>query len=325
MKPTALLLLVLAAACERPGTATVDFRHQGPAGGRPAATFGREAITVEELEQRFDALSPLVRARYVTPEQRREYVEGLVRFELLAQEALRRGLANDPEVVEATKRVMVQTLLKKELEDKAITVSDAQVQEYYAAHQDNYVKPELTRAAQIVFKPADRAAAEAVLKQALALAPLDYAAFAKLVREHSQDERTRAIEGDLRFLADDVLSKEVGPAGLAALKSLTQVGAVVPTLVESPQGLHVLKLQGRQVAINLQVPEVKTSIVNILQNELRQSKYRGLLDSLRAQSGFKVDDAALASVKVDPKADAKSATLPQGGFVPPPDPVPEIR
>lgn len=314
------LLLLLCAACDRPGTATVDFRHSATPGGTPVATFGRDAISVEQLEARLAALSPLVRARYQTVEQRREYLEGLIRFELLAQEAVRRGLANTPEVVEATKRVMVQTLLKKELEEKPIAVTQAQVEAYYAAHQSNYVKPELTRVAQIVFKPADRAVAQAVLKEALALSPLDYVAFGKLAREHSQDERTRALEGDLRFLSDEELQKVIGPEGLAGIKALTQVGAVVPTLVETPAGLHLLKLEGRQVALDLKMEAVKSSIENILQNELRQERYRGLLEGLKVAAALKIDDAALGKVKVDPKAPTASGDALLGGFVPAPEP-----
>src|SRR4051812_33366169 len=105
-KASLVLVLCAAFACSNEGKGTVDFRHN-KGGGTPVATFGKDSITAEELKQRFMELSPIARTQYQTVERRKEYVEGLARFELLAQEALRRGLQQDPEVVETAKKVMV--------------------------------------------------------------------------------------------------------------------------------------------------------------------------------------------------------------------------
>ncbi|MEW5742100.1 MAG: peptidyl-prolyl cis-trans isomerase [Myxococcota bacterium] len=328
--PLFLLLLVLlpVSGCEKPGTARVDFRRRpmpGATGGTWVARFNGETLTDQELSQRFSEMNPYARARFQTVEQRRDYVDGLVRFELLAQEAVRQGLANDPEVVETAKRVMVQALLKKELEGPNATVSDAQVAEYYQAHVSDYVKPAMTRLSHIFFAKEHRAQAEAVLAQVKALAPLDYAAFAKLAREHSEDARTRELEGDLRFLSDEELAKQLGESVVKAAAALQKVGDVAPELVETEKGLHILKLQGRQIALNLSLEQARPSIQQVLLNETKQDRFRALLERLKKQSNFELNESALAALVVDPKAPATPPKAPQPGFIAAPPPPPATK
>ncbi|MCU0695758.1 MAG: peptidyl-prolyl cis-trans isomerase [Myxococcaceae bacterium] len=324
MRP--LVAFLVLAGCKQAGTGTsVDFSRVPPAGtaqGPVAASFGNDRITVAELDQRFAEMNPYARARYQTLEQRRDYVEGLARFELLAQEAVRRGLHNDPDVVEAAKRVMVQELLKQELDEKTQAISESQVKQYYDAHRDDYVKPAMTRLSHIAFSKEHRAQAEAVLAQAKALAPMDYAAFGKLAREHSEDPSTKALDGDLRFLSDDELSAKLGPELTGSAASLERVGDVAPALVETAKALHVVKLQGRQQALNLSLEQASASIKQLLLNETRQARYRALLEKLKADARYEVSDEALSKVVVDPKAPTAEAKGPQPGFVPAPNPAP---
>jgi peptidyl-prolyl cis-trans isomerase C len=312
------LLLLITSACEKSGV-TVDLRHRKAEGGKPVATWSSDSITDAELKTRFAEMNPFQRARYQTLEQKREYVDGLARFEYLVQEAAHRGLAQDPEVVETMKKVMVQRLLASEMDSKAFTVSDERVREYYEKHKSDFVKPAMTRLSHVFFKPEHRDAAEKALKEALALQPLDYAGFAKLARERSEEPRTQPIEGDLRFLSDEELTAQYGAQLASAQKELTQVGMVLPRLVETPAGLHVLRLQGRQVDLNLGVEQVKPQIQNTLLNEAKQEHYRALLENLKKSYAYKIDDAALGAIEVDVKAPSAEAKGPTPGFIPAPD------
>src|SRR3712207_5374964 len=110
------LALPALSGCERgpaPGHATVDFRHAPQqTGGPPGASWKGDGVTAEELRDRLEEMSAALRERYQTLEQKREYVECLARFELLVQEALARGLQNDPEVVASAKRGLVARLMQ---------------------------------------------------------------------------------------------------------------------------------------------------------------------------------------------------------------------
>ncbi len=326
MRRRAVLALLCLGACQKSGT-PVDFSRKPPkdaVGGAWVAKYAGVTLTEGELARRFAELSPYARARYQAAEQRKEYVEGLVRFELLVDEALRRGLHNDAEVVETAKRVMVQRLLAQELEERAQPPSNDEVRAYYDAHKADYVKPAMVRLAHIAFGKANREKAEAVLKEALALPPLDYAGFGRLAKEHSEEARTKPLEGDLRFLSEEELAQKYGAALVPASQALTQVGQVHPTLVETDTQLHVVKLQGRQLALNLTVEQAQPSIVALLQNESKQSRLKALLDGLKDKAGLQVNDGALAGMNVDVKAPAVETKGPQPGFVPAPV-VPQVR
>jgi peptidyl-prolyl cis-trans isomerase C len=317
-----LVTLSFLLACDRsPSKVTVDFRRAPPPGtptGTWVARFGQDTVSDAELSTRFAEMNPYARARFQTVEQRREYLEGIVRFELLAQEAVKRGYANDPEVVEAARRVMVQTLLKKEVDGAADAITDAQVKAYYDAHTQDYVKPAMVRLAHIAFKKDDRAKAEATLTQVKALPPLDFAGFGRLARELSADEKTKVLDGDLRFLSDEELSKQVGPELVTVAAGLARVGDLAPELVETATALHIVKLQGRQIALNLGVEQARPSIVQVLLNETRQERFRALLERLKQQANLETNESALAAIVVDPKAPAVEAKGPQPGFLPPP-------
>ncbi|MBX7100356.1 MAG: peptidyl-prolyl cis-trans isomerase [Myxococcaceae bacterium] len=325
-----LLLAVLAVACSnRVPEGTVPVRlTPAPSPGPTVVSFNGGAFAAADLEKRFANMSPYARARYQTVEQRKEFVEALMRYEVLAREAVKRGLADDPEVVDAFKKAMVQKIIRQEFEEKKPPVPEADVKAYYEKHQSDYVKPAMTRLSHVFFTTENKAKAEGALKAALKLELLDYAAFAKLARENSQEPRTQPIEGDMRFLSDEELTTQYGPELAAAAKELTKVGEVLPRLVETKAGYHVIKLQGRQVALDLTLDQVKQNIESILTNERKMERYKTQLGELFKQYGVTVNDAVVAQLKVDMQGGP--GTMGPGGappFLPPsPDaPVPPAR
>src|SRR5262249_7411119 len=69
----------------------------------PLAKIDDVTITLGELQEPINRQSPYIRARYTSLEQKKEFLDSLIRFEVLAKEAARRGLDKDPEVVRTTK------------------------------------------------------------------------------------------------------------------------------------------------------------------------------------------------------------------------------
>ncbi len=330
-RSSSLLLLAAASltvACGDPsGGQQINVLHNKDGRGTKVATFGNDSVTVEELKQRFAEMSPYSRAGYQTVEKKKEYVEGLARFELLAAEAARRGMLNDPEVVETAKKVMVQRLLQKELEEKPTPVPDSEVAAYYIQHHGDYVKPEMIRLSHIFLaapkgdaekRAAQKAKALELLDKARAAPPMDYQSFATLVRQSSEEPRTKPLEGDMRFLSSEELAKQYGLEVAKAAGQLSKVGQLAPDVVETDAGFHVLKLQGRQSELNLSQDQVKTQIQNILIHEQKMKNYQKLLDGLKGSQNYKVDDAALAKVEIDVKAPSVEAKGPTPGFIPPP-------
>ncbi len=319
----ALLVVALTGVtgCKKDSGETINFRHNKDGKGTPVATFGDDSITAEELKQKFSEMSPFIRARYQTVEQRKEYVDNIARVELLAAEARRRGLQNEPEVVDAAKKMMVQKLIQKEFDEKKSTPADAEVAEYYEKHKSDYVKPETTRLSDIFIASAkgdpDRAKkkkqAEEVLTKAKANKPTDSAAFIALVRQYSEDSKTKPVDGDMRFLTETDLTAQFSPQVASAGAGLKQLGDLSP-VVETDRGFYVLRFQGRQAAINHGLDQVKTQIQSRISFDKRQQNFNKFVETLKATAKYKLDEAALAKVEVDatppgvPKTSAGSAS-----------------
>ena len=128
-----------------------------PPGGAPAkkektgtvvATVAGQKVTVEDLQKKLEEQSPFVRARYAEAEKKKELLDGQVRFEVLAAEAKSRGFADDPEVEEAIKKIIVQRLTREEFDGRVQLkdVTDAELETYFNDHKGDYQKPEMVRA-----------------------------------------------------------------------------------------------------------------------------------------------------------------------------------
>jgi peptidyl-prolyl cis-trans isomerase C len=89
-------------------------QQSGPKKTGPAVAKGNGiTITADEFKARLDEQSPFIRARYSTLERKKEFLDNLIRFEVLAKEAERQGLAKDPDVQMTLKKIMVQKLVQK--------------------------------------------------------------------------------------------------------------------------------------------------------------------------------------------------------------------
>ncbi|MGD8318533.1 MAG: peptidyl-prolyl cis-trans isomerase, partial [Myxococcales bacterium] len=164
------------------------------------AKVGDRTITVGEFADRLASQSPYLRARFESPERRKEFLDNLVRFELLVYEAKRRGYAERPEVVRARRNAMIQQLIKKEVDEPLQTaeVTDEEVKAIYDANPTEFDRPAQVRASDIFIK--DRAHAQQVLEKAK---KSDLAGFRRLAREESEDENTKKSGGDLQFFSAD--------------------------------------------------------------------------------------------------------------------------
>ena len=250
----------------------------------------------------------MVRMRLQGTAARKDYVEGLVRVELLAREGIRQGLQNDPDVVETMKKVLAQKTLQQTLEKNAPQATDDEVKAWYDNHQADYQRPEQVQV-QDLFLTADskdaakrkaRAAeAEKLRGKAKALKPDDEAGFSTLVRSSSDDALTKQTGGDLRPMPVADLEARYGTEVAQATKALQNPGDLSPVVV-TDKGFHILRLKARTPARVQSLDEVKMQIRNRLFSERRTAASDELLKRLKAESGFTLDEAALAQLAPGP-------------------------
>ncbi len=310
-----LALACCLAACTR--REDEDRSRKEPAAAQTAPTFSASeadtplakidevVITLGELEERINRQSPYVRGRYTSLEQKKEFLDNLIRFEVLAKEAQRRGLDKDADVVRTMKQVMIQKLINQEFDSKITpdSITDVELRAYYDANLAEFVKPEEVRASAVVL--GNRAQAERVLAEARGDAGKTNKGFRDLVAKYSTDDDTKLRGGDLRyFTADD---KELPPPVVRAAFALAQVGDISDVIDGGDGKFYVLKQTNRRKGTTRSFDEAKPSIRNTLFRDKRSRAQGAFVDGLRAKAKVEIDEALLSKVRVEP-ADAQAPT-----------------
>lgn len=274
------------------------------------AKIGDTTITVGDFAQRLSDQSPYLRARYNSPDRRREFLDNLVRFELLAKEAHKRGLDKLPEVERTRDQVMVQQMMKDLFENK-IQLSDItgdQIRSYYDAHHDEFHKPEQVRASQILIK--NEAKAKSALAQIKA-DPTNVDLFRQLVEKDNEDPKTKDRFGDMGFFArpgegPPDQSADVPPPVAEAAFQIDRIGGVYPELVKTDDGFHIIKLTGRRPALDRSLEQARRPIQNRLWREKREKAVNDFVASLRKKANIQENLDLLSQVHIN-LPDATSA------------------
>jgi peptidyl-prolyl cis-trans isomerase D len=161
-----------------------------------------------------------------------------------------------------------------------IKVSDDDVAKYYEQNKSRFGRPERRRASHIMIelpasatdaqRKAARAKAEDIARQAAA----NPAGFADLAKKYSEDAGSKNKGGDLGWLSPGMLAPSLQKA-LDGLKK-DQVSGVV----ESPYGLHVLKLTDEQPAQIKPLAEVRDQIVDEIRKQIASSRFSDMATKL---------------------------------------------
>jgi peptidyl-prolyl cis-trans isomerase C len=309
---------------------------------QPLVVVGDTTITVGEFADRLADQSPYLRARYNSPERRREFLDNMVRFELLAAEAKRRKLHELPEVERTTRQVMIQQMMKDLFEDriKLSDISEEEVRQYYEAHEDEFHKPAQMRASHI--QVSTRREAEKLLEE-LKASPEDNTLFRELAEEHNEDPETKKRGGDLGFFSrpeDSAADGEAGedegateerarrvPEAVAeAAFEIDDLGDLYPEVVESEDGFHVVKLTGRRAALHRSFEEARRPIQNRLWREKRQEAVDEFVAKLRDDASIEENWEALGSLELDlPEGSSPTTDAPPSVTEPSGQPAPGVR
>ena len=301
LRPTLLLLLALAVACD-----------WGPsAGGEPGvgdknvvARIDGQPITLADLQRRMGQQPPFVPARSASPERRKELLDNLIRFEILAREARRRGYERDPQVVRHQQQRLVDRMVAEELDArlKPEDIPEADLRRFYQDHAERFTRPEAVRVSQILLPDAE--AAVRVAAAARAMGPRDERGFRRLVAAHSLDEDSKQRGGDLTFLerqpaagASD--AHRPPPAVIEAAFGLTEVGQIAGP-IRSDQGFHLLRLAQRRPAALRPFEEVAAEL---RQGVLKQQRSRRLdewVAEMRNKVNIQVYEDKLQDVATTP-------------------------
>ncbi len=217
--PKFLCVAWFATACapDRPSDQNLDNQRSrqdtiSEADRRPVATVDGEVITVADFERRLNGMAPYARARYNTVEKRRELLDSIIAFELLAADARAKGYDKDPAVEFAMKDTMVRLMLAEEVRERVAIadISPAEVERAYRERQGDAQRPDQRRAA--IIEVADEETINTIverLEQSKDLPAKDrITAFRKLASRYNLDVSTATEGGDIGFLPPPNLAKD---------------------------------------------------------------------------------------------------------------------
>lgn len=266
---------------------------------QPVAAVNGEVITLEEFERRLNGLAPYARMRYTSLEKKQAFLESMVVFEVLADQAEREGFQNDPAVIQAMKETMVRRYLAQKLKSKVSIkdISDADVQALYDANIKMYTRPELRRAA--VISVPESAKLTSLLAEVTPEKVPDVAqrikVFRRLAVRHSADPKTSRMGGDIGYLQPPHLIK--GRLALSqAVFNLSEVGEVSPPVKEGNFWHAVMYLDKKPAQVQ-PIKEVTRQIRTKLYEQKREAIRNAFIKEMRDKARVEIFDDAVKKAK----------------------------
>jgi len=302
--PLVLSAVLIFSTCQaKPGT---DPKASGAA-HVALAQVDDVIITEADLKEILGryASQPFVLSRYSSIEKKKELLDSVVRYNVLAIEARKRGYDRDPEVMRVAKDRMVKLFTQQEILEKvkASDVPDADVEKFYKDHATDYIRPEMVRASQILVK--ERAKAQKILAEVKAAPKSDQKAFRDLVAKYSEDADSKPRGGDLTLF--DRATTQHPQAVVTAAFALKEVGDV-SDLVATDKGFAVLRLTDRRPALSRPLEEAKPEIQRRLLDELRTKKKKEYVDEARKTIKVEIFEDQLAKLDLVGSAGAGGAS-----------------
>jgi len=261
---------------------------------------GEVTFTVGQIEDDIARQSPYMRARFRDRAALNEHVQTLVRFELIAREAERRGFGTDPEVRETTAQSAVQQMIRRDFDERITVESVPQedVDAYYNAHPEEFTRPEVRRASHIVFDT--QAAASAALGE---LRAADARAFRQYAQDHSVDLDSRQRGGDLRYFDDRGMTPNSADPAIAASVvtaafAVTNIGDLGDP-VDVGGRWSIVKLTGRRPAEHRSLEEAGSGIRLRLWRQTRQTALETFVETLRGRIPTEVHYERAANIRFE--------------------------
>lgn len=251
------------------------------------AEVNKTVITKEDFLKEISRLPEWARDRFHDKEGKKQFLEEMIKRELVYQEAEKRGLHKDKDFiakVEEFKRMtLLSAILEKEIGEKAV-VDDAEARDYYNKNPNEF-KTDTIRASHILVDTEEEARniLEKIKKGE---------DFSKLAESFSKDKGTAQRGGDLGFLGRGRTVPEFENAAFN-LKS-GEISAPVKTHF----GYHIIKVFDKKEGSQLDFEQVKDKIKKQLISEKQREALESFIKGLTEKSDIKKNIEVLDKISL---------------------------
>lgn len=295
------------------------------------ARVGERAITVSEFQERFNALPSKRRQGGTVEEQKEKALERLVGKTLFCLEAraqkIDREEAVESAILDTADTILAREYYKREMLS-GITLTDDEIRDYYDSHPDEFKEPEMVRARHILVRVKPKGATQGQSAGyppgfPLFLPPPDVrvqsdtaqkdwrmaltkaedlkkqidngARFEKLVREKSDDGRTKKSGGDLGWISSDKM-----PAGFPDIVFSLKKGEISEP-VKGSKGYHIIKVEMKRPGRIRAFEQEKRNLERKLKKQKQDDFFAKTIERLKEKYKVVLNTDLLTSVKVEKK------------------------
>jgi len=206
------------------------------------AKIGDLEIREQDFQAAFEQISPLARFNMKNKEEKKRFLENLVREKVYYLAALREKLDEDPEVkrlIENTvQRILSREYFSKRMSKLASPDKEA-IERYYSAHKESYVVPESRQIAHVLCLDKESAdkAVQTYTKDA---------DFTKLVAAFSKDKLTQSRNGLIGYVQPGAYVPYLGPyeqyRNLVDAAFALEKGTISQP-IKTDKGFHIITVQ----------------------------------------------------------------------------------
>jgi len=299
------------------------------------ARVGDEPITTEAVRQ------AVARNGYNIYEESsvRKALQDTVQFELMAAEARKLGLDEDPAIQRRIKELLVQKLMVEKVDGPlaAVHFSDEEVKAYYDSHTNDFRRPAIARGhvLTILIEPGKEAEAQAKASEALkewqtvsppignrqlasakplaqpgsAVGNPDNAA--AIVKKYSDDPSEKLNGGLSNFFVEGQPGRRYPKEVEEAMLALKLRGAVAGPIA-TPQAVYLVALLERRDTVPTPLAQAKPEVAKRLTHERREKLLAEYCEALKKEIPVTVDESALKEAVQATKPGAGPPSVPGG-------------
>ncbi len=203
----------------------------------------------------------------------------------LNTELANRGMERADLRKEIEKSLVVDRFIQGNI-DKKITVTPAELSEYYSSHPDEFRHPDIVRTSHILIALPDKASAEQesaakARAEALLIRIRKGEDFAKIARENSMDA-SASLGGDIGFTEKGRLDPAYENAAWSMAVGQTS------GLIRSSYGFHIIKVTEKKKAGTATLEESRDELTEFLKSQKRDAELDTLVKELRAKANITV-------------------------------------
>ncbi|HVK60249.1 MAG TPA: peptidylprolyl isomerase [Bdellovibrionales bacterium] len=244
------------------------------------ATVGTKQITMKEFNEKYNE----VLKQTINPPNKELFLEDLVRYEMGVQEAIKKGMQDDPMVKERVRQEYYKGLVEKELGKKVseIKVNEKEMQEYYKNNPEirtSHILIEYAPDATEAQKTAAKKRADEIYSEV----KKSKRPFEELVGLYTDDALSKRTGGDVGWQSRLTL---VPTYYDAALKM--KVGEV-RGLIETQYGYHIIKVTARRGYADANKSQIRAAVFD----QKRKQLFDGYFARLKNQYPVKVNKSLI--------------------------------